>query len=57
MIEDFAGQSNFPHYQLKDPKIVNVIHGGPITSSDIIEYIYVDYTIGDHHEYMVAYIV
>jgi hypothetical protein len=55
MNDEFAHQHNFPHYQLKTPKTVEVINGRPISSSDITEYIYIDYTIGNHHEKLVTY--
>jgi hypothetical protein len=39
MNEAFACQYNFPYYELKNPKIVDVINGYPISSGDITEYI------------------
>jgi hypothetical protein len=36
--EAFTRQHNFPRYQLKDPKTVEVIDGRPISSGDIMEY-------------------
>jgi hypothetical protein len=56
MNDEFPHQHNFPHYQLKTPKTVEVIDAQPISSSDITEYIYVDCTIGHHHEKLITYI-
>jgi hypothetical protein len=56
MNKAFACQHNFPHYQLKNLKIVEVINGYPISLGDIIEYAEVQYTIGDHHETLTAYL-
>jgi hypothetical protein len=56
MNEAFACQHNFPRYQLKNPKIVEVIDGHPISSGDITEYVEVQCTIGDHHETLTAYL-
>jgi hypothetical protein len=50
MNEAFARQHNFPRYQLKNPKTVQVIDGHPISLGDITEYIEVQCSIGDHHE-------
>jgi hypothetical protein len=52
----FARQHNFPHYPLKNPKTVEVIDGRPISSGDIMEYVEVQCTIGDHHETLTAYL-
>jgi hypothetical protein len=56
MNDEFAHQHNFPRYQLKTPKTIEVIDGQPISSSDITEYIYIDCTIGNHHEKLVTYV-
>jgi hypothetical protein len=56
MNEAFTHQHNFPHYQLKNPKTVEVIDGCPISLGDITEYIEVQYTIGDHHETLTTYL-
>jgi hypothetical protein len=56
MNKEFARQHNFPHYQLKTPKTIEVIDGHPISSGDIMEYVHIDCTIGNHHESLVAYI-
>jgi hypothetical protein len=56
MNDEFARQHNFPRYQLKTPKTVEVIGGLPISSSDITEYIHIDCTIGDHHEKLIAHV-
>jgi hypothetical protein len=56
MNEAFACQHNFPHYQLKIPKTVEVIDGRPISSGDITEYVEVQYTIGDHYKTLTAYL-
>jgi hypothetical protein len=56
MNEAFACQYNFPRYQLKNPKTVEVIDGRPISSGDITEYVEVQCTIGDHHETLTAYL-
>jgi hypothetical protein len=56
MNDEFACQHTFPHYQLKTPKTIKVINRQPISSGDITEYIYIDCTIGDHHEKLVAYV-
>jgi hypothetical protein len=50
MNEAFARQHNFPRYQLKNPKTVEVIDGCPISSGDITKYVEVQCTIGDYHE-------
>jgi hypothetical protein len=50
MNDEFARQHNFPGYQLKTPKTIEVIAGRPIFSGDITEYIYIDCTISNHHE-------
>jgi hypothetical protein len=55
MNEAFAHQHNFPCYQLKNPKTVEVIDGCPISSGDITEYVEVQCTIGDHHKTLTAY--
>jgi hypothetical protein len=55
MNDKFACQHNFPCYQLKTPKTVEVINGRPISSGDITEYIHINYTIGDHHEELITY--
>jgi hypothetical protein len=56
MNDEFAYQHNFPSYKLKNPKSVEVIDGWPISSGDITEYVYIDYTIGDYHEKPIAYV-
>jgi hypothetical protein len=56
MNEALACQHNFPRYQLKNPKTVEVIDGHPISSADITEYVEIQYTIGDHHETLTAYL-
>jgi hypothetical protein len=56
MNEEFACQHNFPCYQLKNPKTVEVIDGRPISSGDITEYVHIDCSIGDHHENLIAYV-
>jgi hypothetical protein len=56
MNDELACQHNFPRYQLKNPKTIEVIDGRPISSSDITEYIHIDCTIGNHHEKLVAYV-
>jgi hypothetical protein len=56
MNEAFARQYNFPRYQLKNPKIVEVIAGHPMSSGDITEYVEVQCTIGDHHETVTTYL-
>jgi hypothetical protein len=56
MNEAFARQHHFPHYQLKKPKTAQVIDGHPISSGDITEYVEVQYTIGDQHETLTAYL-
>jgi hypothetical protein len=56
MNDEFTRQHNFPRYQLKTPKTVEVIDGRPISSGDITEYVHIDCTIGDHHEKLVAYV-
>jgi hypothetical protein len=56
MNDEFARQHNFPRYQLKTPKTVEVIDGRPISSGDITEYVHIDCTIGDHYEKLVAYV-
>jgi hypothetical protein len=54
MNDAFVCQHNFPRYQLKNPKTVEVIDGCPISSGDITEYIEIQYTIGDYHETLTA---
>jgi hypothetical protein len=56
MNEAFACQQNFSHYQLRNPKTVEVIDGRPISSGDIMEYVEVQCTIGDHYETLTAYL-
>jgi hypothetical protein len=56
MNEALAYQYNFPHYQLKNPKTVEVIDGCPISLGDIMEYVEVQYTIGDHQETLTTYL-
>jgi hypothetical protein len=56
MNDKFACQHNFPHYQLKTSKTIEVINGQPISSGDMTEYIHIDYTIGNHHETPIAYV-
>jgi hypothetical protein len=56
MNEAFACQYNFPCYQLKNPKTVEVIDGHPISSGDITEYVEIQCTIGDHYESLTAYL-
>jgi hypothetical protein len=56
MNDEFTCQHNFPHYQLKTPKTIEVIDRRPISSSDITEYIHIECTIGDHYEKLVAYV-
>jgi hypothetical protein len=56
MYEAFTCQHNFPSYQLKNRKTVQVIDGPPISSGDITEYVEVQCTIGDHYETFTAYL-
>jgi hypothetical protein len=56
MNEAFECQYNFPHYQLKNPKTVEVIDGHPISLGNSTEYIEVQYTIGDHYKTLNAYL-
>jgi hypothetical protein len=49
-------QHNFPCHQLKNPKTVEVIDGPPISSGDIMEYVEIQCTIGDHHETLTTYL-
>jgi hypothetical protein len=56
MNEAFTHQYNFPHYQLKNPKTLEVIDGYLISSSNIAEYIEVQYMIRDHHKTLTAYL-
>jgi hypothetical protein len=56
MNEAFTDQLNFPHYQLKNLKIVKVINGHPISSGDIMEYVEVQCTIGDYYETLTTYL-
>jgi hypothetical protein len=56
MNEAFACQHNFPHSQLKNPKTVEVIDGYPISSGNIMEYVKIQYIIGDHYESLTAYL-
>jgi hypothetical protein len=57
MNDEFACQHNFPYYQLKTPKTIEVIDGWPISSADITTYVYLDCTISDHHEKLITYVV
>jgi hypothetical protein len=57
MNEAFACQHNFPHHQLKNPKIVEVIDGCPISSGDIIEYVEIQCIIADHYKSLTAYLM
>jgi hypothetical protein len=56
MNKAFAYQYNFPHYQLKNPKTVEVINSHPISLGDITEYIEVQYTIGDYYKNLTTYL-
>jgi hypothetical protein len=56
MNDEFARQHNFPYYQLKTPKTIEVIDRRPFSSGDITEYVHIDCTIGDHHEKLIAYV-
>jgi hypothetical protein len=56
MNDEFTCQYNFPQYQLKTPKTIKVINRQPISSSDVTEYIHIDYTIGDYHEKLITYV-
>jgi hypothetical protein len=56
MNEAFIRQHNFPHYQLKNLKTVEVIDGYPISLGDITEYVEVQFTIADHYETLTAYL-
>jgi hypothetical protein len=55
--EDFSNQYNFPCYKLHIPETIQVIHSHPISSSHIIEYVHINYTISDYHESFIAYII
>jgi hypothetical protein len=57
MNEAFTYQYNFPHYQLKNPKILEVIDSCPISSGDITEYIKVQCMIGDYHKSLTTYVI
>jgi hypothetical protein len=57
MNDEFAHQHNVPCYQLKNSKIIEVIDGQPIASCDIMEFIYIDYTIGNYYQQLITYIV
>jgi hypothetical protein len=57
MNEAFARQHNFPCYQLKNPKTVEVIDGRPISLGDITEYVEIQCIIGDHHKSLTAYLM
>jgi hypothetical protein len=57
MNEAFACQHNFPRYQLKNPKTVEVIDGYPISSGDIMEYVEIQCINGDHYESLTAYLM
>jgi hypothetical protein len=57
MNEAFTCQHNFPHYQLKNPKTVEVTDGCPISLGDIMEYVKIQYIIGDHHKSLTAYLI
>jgi hypothetical protein len=56
MNEAFAYQHNFPGYQLKNLKTVEVIDGYPISSGNITEYVEVQHIIGYHHETLTTYL-
>jgi hypothetical protein len=57
MSDTFRCQYNFPHYQLKHPKTIEVIDGRPISSSEITEYVEVQCTIiGDYYETLTTYL-
>jgi hypothetical protein len=56
MNEAFTCQYKFPHYELKNPKTVDVINGHPISSGNIAEYIKVQYPIGDYYKTLIAYL-
>jgi hypothetical protein len=56
MNDEFTRQYNFPHYQLKTPKTVEVIDRQPISYGDITTYVHIDCTISDYHEKLIAYV-
>jgi hypothetical protein len=56
MNEAFICQHNFPRYQLKNPKTVEVIDGCSISLGNITEYVEIQCIIGDHHEILTAYL-
>jgi hypothetical protein len=56
MNEAFTCQHNFPCYQLKNPKTVEVIDHHPISLGNITEYVEVQCMIRDHHEMGTAYL-
>jgi hypothetical protein len=56
MNDKFTCLHNFPHHQLKTPNTIEVIEGQPISSSNITEYIHIDYTISDHYEKCITYV-
>jgi hypothetical protein len=56
MNEAFTCQYNFPYYQLKNPKTVDIINSHPISSGNITEYVEVQCMIGDHHKTLTAYL-
>jgi hypothetical protein len=56
MNKALAHQHNFYHYQLKNPKTVKVINSYPISLGDIMDYVEIQYTIGDHYEILTTYL-
>jgi hypothetical protein len=49
-------EDNIPQYQLKTTKTIKIINGSSISSSNITEYIHVNFTIGKDYETLIAYI-
>jgi hypothetical protein len=57
MNKAFAHQHNFPHYQLKNPKTVEVIDSYPISLGNITEYLEIQCIIGDYYKSLTAYLI
>ena len=56
MDENFARQHNFPKYELRTPRPLDVIDGRPIASGDVILMLMVFPKIGNHEEELSAFL-
>ena len=54
--EEYARQQNFPMYQLRVPRALEVIDGRSISSGDITHIVKIPMTIGGHRETLPAFV-